>query len=295
MKFPYELSKQRQSLMSNEDRRQYLIEHSEFYSYTEREQAIREYQKALLERQGYYINEINNDEEYNVLDETEKTSMANELALYESSIYLDELADILEECVGDVLTKEEYSQMRTYIKDSLLNEDMFNENSLNEDFLAPGHDITHWIPDLGWLGKLTFGLLSGAFGAMAGLLMAGKDRAAMRMLEKTMNKLVEKTDDGLHKKKTILGTLFAKFGKRDYTGEQSKGCFRAIQERYSKQVACDAMVLTKQLGFLSDKWSSAASDMESNTFDNGGMHQFLTNVGWPVANISSQIHKTNND
>ena len=42
--------------------------------------------------------------------------------------------------------------------------------------------------------------------------MAGKTKAAVQSLENYMNKLVELTDDGVHKKKSIIGALFSKLG-----------------------------------------------------------------------------------
>jgi len=70
---------------------------------------------------------------------------------------------------------------------------------------------------MGWLGKLAGSLLTGIFGGMVALIMAGKTKAAVQSLENYMNKLVELTDDGVHKKKSIIGALFSKLGvnKRD--------------------------------------------------------------------------------
>ena len=58
MKFPYELSEQRISLLSKEDQRIYRFEHSDFFDYNTKQRCMQEYQNALLERQGYYVQEI---------------------------------------------------------------------------------------------------------------------------------------------------------------------------------------------------------------------------------------------
>ena len=69
MKFPYELSEQRISLLSKEDQRIYRFEHSDFFDYNTKQRCMQEYQNALLERQGYYVQEIKKDPQFNYLNE----------------------------------------------------------------------------------------------------------------------------------------------------------------------------------------------------------------------------------
>jgi hypothetical protein len=73
-------------------------------------------------------------------------------------------------------------------------------NILNEASYVPAD---YWLDGikLGWLGKLTAGLLTGLIGLVAWLLMKGKDRLAMVQLKKYMNKIVELVDSGVHKKR----------------------------------------------------------------------------------------------
>jgi hypothetical protein len=50
---------------------------------------MNEYRNALLERQGYYIQEIKKDPQFNSLNESEIVETANELALYEADNLLE--------------------------------------------------------------------------------------------------------------------------------------------------------------------------------------------------------------
>jgi hypothetical protein len=50
---------------------------------------MQEYQNALLERQGYYVQEIKKEPRFNYLNESEVFETANELTLYEASNYVE--------------------------------------------------------------------------------------------------------------------------------------------------------------------------------------------------------------
>ena len=163
---------------------------------------------------------------------------------------------------------------------------------LNEDPLAPGKDMTFWMNDMGWLGKLAGGLLTGVVGMMVAAIMAGKDKMAMKQLETYMNKMVEMVDNGVHKKKSLLGKIMGSlgFGDRDeYDGDQSKACFRTIQENYLKEIACNGMVLMKNMGFLSDNCSTAISEVETNRFGKAGLGRFQEFVMDPICKLSNKI------
>lgn len=261
-----------------------MYEHSDYYSYTEKQESIKLYQKALLERQGYYLEEIENDPEYNDMTDVEKIEFAKSLSDYEASCIMTDVSDILFDTIGSNMSINEYKGIINHV----INE-MRQETELNEDSLAPGHDMTFWANDMGWVGKLCGGLLTAAFAGMVALIMAGKDKAAMKALERYMNKLVERVDDGIHKKKSLMNKLFGRFGVGTHDGDQSKACLRQIQENFSKKIACDAMILTKSMGFLPSHWNSAIKDLESNTFNNGGMAEFIETVSIPVSKLSNKI------
>lgn len=297
MKFPYELSEQRISLLSKEDQNIYRFEHSDFYSYTEKQKGINAYQNALLERQGYYLDQINDDHDYDDMSLTEKQEMAKGLSQYEASVYLEDAFDMIKRHIGESLSIEEYEQLKNYIVEQLNTTEIKPINEL--DYVGPGKDMHWWWDglDLKWLGKLAAGILTGLVGTMISLIIAGKDAAAMDELQKAMNKLVEKTDDGIYKaksKSSFFGRLMQRFRKSKedkFYGERNNACFRTIQEDFLKQVACDGAVLAKNMGFLSSKWSDAVGEIESNSFKNGGFAYFMENIGKPVASLSSGIHK----
>jgi len=90
--------------------------------------------------------------------------------------------------------------------------------------------MTYWAKGLG-------GLFGGLMGIVIALIMRGKTKAAIRMLENYMNKIVEKVDDGLNKKKgrglwarlkTGIGKLFGKDWSGKNSGEQNTMCLRVI-------------------------------------------------------------------
>ncbi len=283
MKFPFELSEQRLSILSAEDKALYEYEHSQFFSVTEKEEAIRQYQKAILERQGYYLTEINNDDEYDDMSENDKIVMSEELAKFESKVIIDELYSILAEYMDDGLTQEDMDAIKEIVISELNTPaESLNEAQLNE---AEGHDMTYWMNNMGWLGTLASSLLTGIFGGMVALIMAGKTKAAVQSLENYMNKLVELTDDGVHKKKSIIGALFSKLGvnRRD----QERACFRDIQEKYSKEIACNVMTLVKGLGFVGPKCDAAIQDIENKNYNNGGLSYFY--------NIAEQVNRLSNN
>ena len=189
MKFPYELSEQRISLLSKEDQRIYRFEHSEFFDYSEKQIAIQEYQNALLERQGYYIQEIKKDPTFNQLNESEVYETANELTLYEAEQIIDQLGEFIEEAILSHIYTE--NEAIDYLNEFVENFKDMSAHSLNEEYgNTTGPDMTYWAKGLG-------GLFGGLFGLFLILIMKGKTRAAIKMLENSMNKIVETVDDAV--------------------------------------------------------------------------------------------------
>jgi transcriptional regulator with XRE-family HTH domain len=66
-----------------------IMEMADFFDVSERERCMQEYQNALLERQGYYVQEIKKDPQFNHLNESEIIETANELTLYENDVLIE--------------------------------------------------------------------------------------------------------------------------------------------------------------------------------------------------------------
>lgn len=290
MKFPYELSEQRISLLSKEDQAIYRYEHSDYYDLYEKQKGIYEYQKALLEKQGYYVEEIKNDDEYSDLNETEIQEMAKVMAMVEAETVIDSIANIFKNIVYEGgMTQEEWKELQEKIRQELNDPTAL---SLNE--ATDGPDMTYWAKGIGGLFGVAF---TGLFGGIAGLIMAGKTKKAIEQLEDYMNKIVETIDDGAYKSKrkpSRIRQLFNRILRRDdksmaMKGDRSKGCMRYIQEMFTQKITCQSMILLKNLGFLSPNCNDAIRDMESNLFHQGGMEMFFKNIAGPVNELSSKI------
>lgn len=293
MKFPYELSEQRISLLSKEDQRIYRFEHSDFFDISERQRCMKEYQNALLERQGYYIQQIKDDKQFNYLNESEIVKTANELALYETENLLEELSEFVEEAIlSEIYTEDEAKEYLIEVANHLneLGQETLNEGILNEDAGdTDGPDMTYWMKGMG-------GIFGGLMGLVIALIMRGKTKAAIRMLENYMNKIVEKVDDGLNKKKgrglwarlkTGIGKLFGKDWSGKNSGEQNTLCLRVIQENFTANIGTKAMVACKKIGLLPDDWNKALHALDQNDFTQGSLHTFMENVAKPLVNLGN--------
>ena len=251
MKFPYELSEQRLSLLSEDDRILYEYEHSPFYSYEDKVRSINEYNQARYGRYQNYYNQLNEDEEFKDLSEDEKAEMSKQLTNVEATqIYEEFIEPLVYPILMETMTSDEYKTL----KEASLNQmyempitaDVINEGT------APGKAQTFWIPNMGWLGAIAGGILTTGLAGMIGLFMAGKDKAAAKALEKYMRKLVETVDMGLYKKKSFWNWLGGKFGSKSKgtSGDQSRACFRNIQELVERKMCTDILVAGKACGFF---------------------------------------------
>lgn len=293
MKFPYELSEQRISLLSKEDQRIYRFEHSDFFDYNTKQRCMQEYQNALLERQGYYVQEIKKDPQFNYLNESEVFETANELTLYETNQFIDELGDIIETAILEgIYTEDEATEVITEIVDNMQD---FGKRTLNERLGdTSGPDMTWWAEGIG-------GLFAGSFTIFLTLIMHGKTKQAIKMLENSMNKIVETVDDGLHKTKgrglwnrirTRIGKLFGKDTSEENSGEQNTKCLRTVQEEFQANIAAKSMVMCKNLGFLPDDWENAKKQLTAHNWNNGGWQEdFYKNVAEPANLLSGYISK----
>ena len=293
MKFPYELSEQRISLLSKEDQRIYRFEHSDFFDYNTKQRCMQEYQNALLERQGYYVQEIKKDPQFNYLNESEVFETANELTLYETNQFIDELGSIIETAILEgIYTEDEATEVITEIVNNMQD---FGKRTLNERLAdTPGPDMTWWAEGIG-------GLFAGLFTIFLTLIMYGKTKQAIKMLENSMNKIVETVDDGLHKTKgrgiwnrirTRVGKWFGKDTSEENSGEQNTKCLRTVQEEFQANIAAKSMVMCKNLGFLPDDWNNAKTQLIAHNWNNGGWQEdFYKNVAEPANLLSGYISK----
>lgn len=270
MKFPYELSEQRLSLLSEDDRILYEYEHSPFYSYEDKIRSINEYNQARYGRYQDYYNQINEDEEFKDLSEDEKTEMSKQLTNVEATQIYEELIEpLVYPILMETMTSDEYNTLKESTLKQMyempITADVINEGT------APGKDQTYWIPNMGWLGTLAMGLLGTGLAGMIGLFMAGKDKAAAKALEKYMRKLVETVDMGLYKKKSFWNWLGGKFGSKSKgtNGDQSRACFRNIQEMVERKMATNIIVAGKSCGLLGP---DAVNDAISHNITAGGLN-----------------------
>ena len=274
MKFPYNLSQDRLTLLSEEDLRTYQYEHSPFYSYTDKVAAVTAYRN----RHNYYMNMINEDHEYDDMVESEKSELATSLTQVEANMIMNEIYGMIHPLIKEGLTSDELNVVYDTLVENInqnIKESVNNKMVLNED--VPGRDLGFWLPNLGWLGKLSLSILGTGVAGLIGLFMAGKDKAAARALEKYMNRLVELTDSGVFKKKSFLSF----FGKGKMRGDQSQACFRACQEIAERTIAKDVLIMGKAAGLLSGN----GMDDAISAAHNGGIWQIF------VPNIADSLKK----
>ena len=200
------------------------------------------------------------------------------------SFISSELDDIFEEFISDIVSKEEYLAE----KDEILRVSNINSPSLiaeeaNIQLLlegAEGYDCGEWVravfPKVGWLGKW-IGAGLGALGlGLGALIVAGKDRLAMAKLKKYMNRLVELTDQGVHKKKPWYSFFTWGELKRNL-GEFNTGCFRTIQEAADRNMCVVVMVAAHKLGYF-NKGSMMSIGSGDGPQPGGGLSAFDVNI-----------------
>lgn len=95
MKYPFELSEDRLSLLTEEERRIYNYEHSDYYSASDKQDGFVQYQQMLTEKRMVYYDMIQDDEEYDEMSDTEKMDMAEGIAKYEARVIMDDVMDVL--------------------------------------------------------------------------------------------------------------------------------------------------------------------------------------------------------
>ena len=219
MKFPYELSKERISLLSPEDKQIYEFEHSGLCSDM----------LGLVENVG-------------VIEEDAQIRKIMDQYLFES-----EFDSLFDKDIIEAVGEDEYMNIKKNLYEFIENDPEMK----GELFEAPGHAADWWMDfKVGWIGKLAAGLLTGLLGLVAWLIMKGKDRLAMVKLKQYMNKLVELIDMGVNKKRPWYSFLMLSKKKRQNTGDYNKACFRTIQETAERNMACLYTQCIHNLGFL---------------------------------------------
>lgn len=198
--------------------------------------------------------------------------MSLNLVKLDASMTLNELTSFIYPIVAEELSREEFDKIMDRVNEELMDN---ITSAINEG--VPGRDMAFWLPNLGWLGKLSFGILSAGLAGLVGLFIAGKDKAAAKALERYMNRLVELTDSGILKKKSI----FSFFGGGKFRGDQSRGCFRYAQEIAERTIAKDALILGKGSGLLHGNGMDAA--VNGGQF--GGLQLFKDNVATPLDSL----------
>ena len=211
MKFQKELSPERVSLLSPEDRKIY------------------EQERRMMTQTPILDN-------YVVFDDIDETAIVKE-----------ELRTVYDEYVYDVVSRQEYQKFLAENKDIIFSR--MTQRAVNEG--AEGDDTMAWTRDLhlGWLGALAAAGLTGLGTGIAALIVAGKDKLAMIRLKKYMNRLVEVIDQGIHKKRGWLSSLFTK-KKRNYMGERNLACLRSVQEMADRNMTTSVMDAAHKLGFF---------------------------------------------
>ena len=219
MKFPHELSKERLSLLSEEDKKIYDMEHS-----------------------GLYNLEPKFVSNTNVIEEDAKIKRYMDQFLFES-----QFDDLFDKEIIEVVGEEEYMNIKKNLYEFIENDPEMQ----SELFEAPGHAADWWMDfKVSWIGKLAAGLLTGLIGLVAWLFMKGKDRLALKKLKQYMNKLVELIDMGVNKKRPWYSFLMLSKKNRQNTGDYNKACFRTIQETAERNMACLYTQCVHNLGFF---------------------------------------------
>ena len=256
MKFPHELSKERLSLLSPEDKRIYEMEHSGLYSFEDVQ--------------------LNDNYEYIVEDAQIRKQM-------DKFLFDTEFDNMFDKEIIEAVGEEEYMNIKKNIFEFIENDPEMQ----GELFEAPGHSADWWMDfKMSWFGKLAAGLLTGLLGLIAWLIMKGKDRLAMKKLKQYMNKLVELIDQGVNKKRPWYSFLMISKKARKNTGDYNKACLRTIQETAERNMACLYTQCIHNLGFLSPNLTDFRGITSGMMPDpDSGLSHFADMISGKIENI----------
>lgn len=271
MKFPYKLSKERLSLLSKKDREIYEREHAP------KIQSVFASVSKVSDTSDKFYGQV-----FENADEIIETDGSSDSSDFYRSIIKNEIDELYRVDYSDIIPIEEYEAIRAEIIETISPNsdehpnDVIEHQSLNE---AEGQDAYAWIRglNLGWLGKLAAAALGLLGTAIAYLLIQGKDKIARDYLKYYMNRLVERTDQGIYKKVPWYRKLVMKKSIKNNLGEWNNGCFRTIQETSDRNMVTATMMAAHKLGyFASGQMMSIANG--SAPQDGSGLSDFKKNV-----------------
>ncbi len=255
MKFPHKLSKERLALLSPEDRKIYESEYDS-------------QKQNLFEDENDSIFSENDS-----VDEQPFDSMS-----FIKNIISEELDKIYSESLEKDVDYDSFIEIKDSTLDYLENHDEEDSELLNEAAGGEGLDAYAWVKNLSFksLGALALSGLAFLGTAIATLLVTGKDKLAIEKLKYYMNRMVEITDQGVHKKKPWYAFLFRK-GARQNMGERNMACFRTVQETADRNMTNSIMSAAHKLGYFNtgSMMNISNSDLPQ---EGGGLQAFNANV-----------------
>lgn len=254
MKFPKRLSKERISLLSAEDK---AIYEKEWASFSQSGQVSESGESS-------FILELISEEYIK-----ESTDIAN-------AIVLEEMRNLYEEVYKDIIPESEFEDFLSEMFDNTDNTPVTDKSQLITEN-AEGQDAYAWIRGVPWIGKLAAAGLGLLGTGLTALIIAGKDKLAIAKLKYFMNRLVELTDQGVHKKRPWYSFLTPSKRKRNNMGEYNMGCFRMIQETADRNMTVAVMQSAHRLGYFSSGNMMNISNGEGPQVG-GGLDAFNQNV-----------------
>lgn len=174
MKFPKELSIERLSLLSKEDREIYESEH-----------------RKVSDKNSYTIFSADEIESSNITESCGTLDISeDDMNKCIESIVNEEVQKLYDELMSDVVSIDECNF------EQIIDENLQKITLKEQIFEAEGWDAGYWVRGLklGWLGTMAAAGLGMLGTGIAYLITAGKDKLAMEKLKYYMNRLVELTD-----------------------------------------------------------------------------------------------------
>lgn len=253
------LSKERLSLLSDEERRKYFKQLAEA-------ERIEKKERELFET-------VFDDDDIETISAFDDD---RESFLFESA---EESRSLMEDVLGSRITDEDrefLEEINAAIGESEWVCDDESSDMLNEAVGGEGLDAGAWIHalPLKGIGKW-FALLLGALaGAAAMLISSGLAYLASIRVKNAMSRMVEVIDMGTKKKQSFISKMF---GKKYKGGEFNTASFRFIQEATEKELLWGGLTAARKLGCIRQGgFDDMASGMVPQT--GSGLDYFRENV-----------------
>lgn len=248
MRFPKELSAERLSLLSPEERAIYEQEHIQ-----------KPYKNNIIQESG--IEELFKDNPI----EFEEIDYDTAKEIYDS---------VCEDTMSDITDKNDelYSDFTNDIYENLCKDNLIFEG-------AEGWDAGYWIQGFfpKWFGPLIGAGLAGLGTGIYGLLVLGKDKIAIAKLKNYMNQIVEIVDQGILKRRPWYSFFIPFKSKRNFVGEYNFGCLRSIQEMADRAMCNGCMQAAHKLGFFATGNMMSISNADQPQIGSG-LDEFKENV-----------------